>query len=160
MKALFFKDVQDLLPAFASIAAITLLGGVVAAIGNASGGVGNISFLVLFSAALLPVLVVMTQCFTAAKSALESMNRQIQIVFPILLTIDERKRRHGVGGYLHARRRRFFRRARLRLYFKRICCPSSVTYRWSGFPVRRVTSLPPGNYVKFKLKFFGSFLRT
>ena len=87
MKALFFKDVQDLLPAFASIAAITLLGGVVAAIGNASGGVGNISFLVLFSAALLPVLVVMTQCFTAAKSALESMNRQIQIVFPILLTL-------------------------------------------------------------------------
>lgn len=87
MKALFFKDVQDLIPAFASIAAITLLGGVVAAIGNASGGVGNISFLVLFSAALLPVLVVMTQCFTAAKSALESMNRQIQIVFPILLTL-------------------------------------------------------------------------
>lgn len=87
MKSLFFKDVEEMLPAFASIAAAALLCGVFAAIRSASGGTEHVTFLVTFSAVLLPVLTVITACFTAAKEAVESIDKQIQIVFPVLLTL-------------------------------------------------------------------------
>lgn len=87
MKTLFFKDVADMLPAFASIAAVALLCGLFAAIRSNSGGTEHVTFLITFSAVLLPVLTVVTACFTAAKDAVNSIDTQIQIVFPVLLTL-------------------------------------------------------------------------
>lgn len=86
---LFFKDVKELLPAFATVGAAALLCGVFAAIRSSSGAKSteNATFLVTFSAVLLPVLTTVTACFTAAKSALDSIEKQIQLVFPVLLTL-------------------------------------------------------------------------
>lgn len=88
LKGLFFKDVQDLLPTFASIAAICLLGGLIAAIkSNAFSASEHACFLLLFSSALIPVLAATTQCFLASKGAIESMEKQMQAIFPVLLTL-------------------------------------------------------------------------
>ncbi|MDD6995965.1 MAG: stage III sporulation protein AE [Candidatus Borkfalkiaceae bacterium] len=87
MLALFFKDVQEMLPSFASIAAVALLCGVFAAIRSTTGGTEHVTFFITFSAVLLPVLTVVTACFTAAKDAVNSIDTQIQLIFPVLLTL-------------------------------------------------------------------------
>lgn len=87
MSSLFFKDVQNMLPSFAAIAAVALLCGVFAAIRSSTGGTEHVTFLITFSAVLLPVLTVVTACFTAAKDAVNSIDTQIQIVFPVILTL-------------------------------------------------------------------------
>ena len=89
LKSVFFKDIEEMLPVFATVGAVALLGGVFTAIRSSSGAQSteNVTFLVIFSAVLLPVLTTVTACFTAAKSALDSVEKQIQLIFPVLLTL-------------------------------------------------------------------------
>ena len=89
LKSVFFKDIKEMLPVFATVGAVALLGGVFTAIRSSSGAQSteNVTFLVTFSAVLLPVLTTVTACFTAAKSALDSVEKQIQLIFPVLLTL-------------------------------------------------------------------------
>lgn len=89
LKSVFFKDIKEMLPVFATVGAVALLGGVFTAIRSSSGAQSteNVTFLVTFSSVLLPVLTTVTACFTAAKSALDSVEKQIQLIFPVLLTL-------------------------------------------------------------------------
>ena len=89
LREIFFKDVKEFLPAFAAVGAAALLCGVFAAIRSSSGAKSteNATFFVTFSAVLLPVLTTVSVCFTAAKSALDAIEKQIQLIFPVLLTL-------------------------------------------------------------------------
>ena len=82
-------DLEDLQQYLNGLGGVALLGGVFTAIRSSSGAQSteNVTFLVTFSAVLLPVLTTVTACFTAAKSALDSVEKQIQLIFPVLLTL-------------------------------------------------------------------------
>lgn len=85
----FVGDVDDLLPSFATIAAISLLCGVFSAIKstNISKNGEHTAFLIGFSAVLVPVLSVLTVCFNGAREALNAIDTQVQLIFPVLLTL-------------------------------------------------------------------------
>lgn len=101
---MFFKDIKEMLPVFATVGAVALLGGVFTAIRSSSGAQSteNVTFLVTFSAVLLPVLTTVTACFTAAKSALDSVEKQIQLIFPVLLTLMSVSGKTATRGGLYA----------------------------------------------------------
>ena len=56
LKSVFFKDIKEMLPVFATVGAVALLCGVFTAIRSSSGAQSteNVTFLVTFSAVLLP----------------------------------------------------------------------------------------------------------
>ncbi|MFR1983864.1 MAG: stage III sporulation protein AE [Christensenellaceae bacterium] len=47
----------------------------------------DVIFLVGYAAALIPVLAVLTECFSRAWASVTSMQKQMQLVFPILMTL-------------------------------------------------------------------------
>ena len=84
-----FKNVRELLPSFACIAAVALLSGLISSLrsGSLANTSGEMIFLVTYAAALIPLIVVLTECFTAAFSGVSAMQKQMQIVYPLLLTL-------------------------------------------------------------------------
>lgn len=84
-----FENVQALVPAFACIAAITLLSGIISTLksGAAAGTTSNMIFLISYSAALIPLIAVLTECFEQTFHSIAQMQRQMQIVYPLLLTL-------------------------------------------------------------------------
>ena len=84
-----FKNVRELLPSFACIAAVALLSGIISSLrsGSLANTAGEMIFLITYAAALIPLIVVLTECFTAAFSAVSAMQKQMQIVYPLLLTL-------------------------------------------------------------------------
>ncbi len=84
-----FKNVRELLPSFACIAAVALLSGIISSLrsGSLANTAGEMIFLITYAAALIPLIVVLTECFTAAFSAVYAMQKQMQIVYPLLLTL-------------------------------------------------------------------------
>ena len=84
-----FEDVKNMLPAFACICAVALLCGILSSVKSsfADQSSADIIFLVAYAAALIPVLAVLTECFSRAGESISSMQKQMQIVFPLLLTL-------------------------------------------------------------------------
>ena len=86
---ILFKNVRELLPAFACITAVCLLSGIISSL--RSGGTAQTSmdmiFLISYISALIPLLSVLTECFQSATACVSSMQRQMQIVYPLLLTL-------------------------------------------------------------------------
>ncbi len=84
-----FENVKKLLPSFLCIAAITLLCGIVGTlkVGRTSASSEPMIFLIAYTSSLIPVLAVITECFTVAKACVSSMQTQMQIVFPLLITL-------------------------------------------------------------------------
>lgn len=89
MTDVLLKNVKNLLPAFLCVTAVTLLCGVVTTLksGFAAATSEKMIFLIAYTAALIPVLSVITECFSAARESVMEMRTQMQIVFPILLTL-------------------------------------------------------------------------
>ena len=89
MSEVLFSNVKKLLPAFSSIAAITLLCGIISSLKSnfLSASSGDMIFLVCYASVLIPVLSVVIECFSRAKGSVEDMQKQMQIVFPIMLTL-------------------------------------------------------------------------
>ena len=85
----FFRDVAELLPIFACIAAISLLTGLIS--GLKSGATAKTSagmiFLIAYIASLIPLLGILTDCFRATFTAVGAMQKQMQIIFPLMLTL-------------------------------------------------------------------------
>lgn len=85
---LLFQKIKALLPIFACIMAITLLSGIFLTLKQDSKTTSSEAvFFVCFTATLIPLLSVLTECFRSTCSALESMQTQMQLLFPILLTL-------------------------------------------------------------------------
>ena len=84
-----FENVRELLPAFSCIAAIALLSGLISTLksGTASGAAGNMIFLISYAAALIPLVGVLIECFEKTFESVSQMQRQMQIVYPLLLTL-------------------------------------------------------------------------
>ncbi len=84
-----FEKVRQILPAFTCIAAITLLSGLISTL--RSGTLGNSSaemiFFISYAAALIPLIGVLSECFQETMGSVSSMQKQMQIVFPIMLTL-------------------------------------------------------------------------
>ena len=87
--AVLFENVKAILPAFACIAAIALLSGIISTL--KSGTLANTSasmiFLISYAAALIPLIGVLTECFEKCFGSVAQMQTQMQIVYPLLLTL-------------------------------------------------------------------------
>jgi len=84
-----FEKVVEILPFFACIAAITLLSGVISTLksGTNTATTSEMIFLITYAAALIPLIGILTQIFTISKESIHSMQKQIQVVFPLMLTL-------------------------------------------------------------------------
>lgn len=84
-----FKKVRDLFPAFACIAAITLLCGIISSLSGqfVEKTTGQTVFFVAYASTLIPVLSILIECFSCTKETIGSLQTQMQAVFPILLTL-------------------------------------------------------------------------
>ncbi len=79
----------ELLPAFACITAVTLLSGLISTLksGKAGQTSSEMIFIVTYAAALIPLLGVLTEVFSVSISCLRAMQKQMQLVFPLMLTV-------------------------------------------------------------------------
>lgn len=87
--AIIAGNIQELLPAFSCITAITLLCGILSTLKSnfLSDTTADVVFMVAYIGALIPVLAVLTECFSSVKGSVTSIREQMQIVFPIMLTL-------------------------------------------------------------------------
>lgn len=86
---ILFNNVREILPSFACIAAIALLSGILSGLksGTAANTASSMIFLISYAAALIPLIGVLTECFQGAIGAVSAMQKQMQVVFPLLLTL-------------------------------------------------------------------------
>ncbi len=88
LKNVLFAKVLQLLPAFACIMATTLLSGLVSSLKSGGGQVATDTiFLITYVAALIPLLGILTEVIEIAKGSLTSMQTQMQVVYPLILTM-------------------------------------------------------------------------
>lgn len=89
LSEVLFAKVREILPAFACIAAITLLSGVISTLKSGSNirTTSDMIFLISYVAALVPLIAVLTECFEQTLGSISSMQKQMQIVFPLMLTL-------------------------------------------------------------------------
>ncbi len=89
ISSLLFANVTELLPAFACITAVTLLSGIIATLKSGSAGQtsSEMIFLVTYAAALIPMLSILTQVFSQSVDSLDAMQKQMELVFPLMLTL-------------------------------------------------------------------------
>ena len=87
--SVLFSKVRDILPAFACIAAITLLSGLINALKSGINGhtSAEMIFLIAYGAALIPLLAVLTECIGACVQCVSSLQKQMQLIFPLMLTL-------------------------------------------------------------------------
>lgn len=86
---ILFAKVTEILPAFACIAAITLLSGLVSTLRGSSNAyaASEMIFLITYAAALIPLLAVLIECFEESWECIQGLQTQMQIVFPLMLTL-------------------------------------------------------------------------
>ncbi len=86
---LLFSKVSELLPAFLCITAVTLLSGLLSTLksGTAARTASETLFLITYVAALIPLLAVLTEVVKTAMGSVASMQKQMQLVFPLMLTL-------------------------------------------------------------------------
>jgi stage III sporulation protein AE len=86
---IFLGCTRKLVPIFATIAAITLLCGIVTSLRSnfLSYGSGETVFFACYLSVLIPILAVVIECFSASKACVLEMQKQMQIIFPIMLTL-------------------------------------------------------------------------
>ena len=86
---ILFSKVRELLPAFACITGITLLSGILSTLqaGNVGKSTGEVVFIVCYVGALLPLFIVVAECFQTSLSCMQSLKTQMQIVYPLLMTL-------------------------------------------------------------------------
>ena len=89
MTQLLFSKIQEVLPSFACIAAIAILSGIISTLksGTAVKTSADMIYFVSFTAALIPLIAVLTECFSKTLGCVGSMQTQMQLIFPIMLTL-------------------------------------------------------------------------
>ncbi len=86
---ILFAKAAEILPAFACIAAVTLLSGLISTLKSGSGGntSSEMIFLITYATALIPLLGVLTEVFQESLKSVNAMQKQMQLVFPLMLTL-------------------------------------------------------------------------
>ncbi len=84
-----FASITEIFPSFACIAAITLLSGLISTMksGSNASTASDMIFLITYAAALIPLLVVLLECFEVSMGCISAMQTQMQLVFPVMLTL-------------------------------------------------------------------------
>ena len=85
----FFKQISDLLPAFACIMAVALLSGIIISLKSSSVGQtsSEMTFIITYAAALIPLFGVLIGVFRVSLGAISSMRKQMQLIYPLMLTL-------------------------------------------------------------------------
>ena len=89
LSSVLFAKVGEILPAFACITAITLLSGLISTLrSNALGQTSSeMIFIITYVAALIPLIGVLTEIFEVSTASVEAMQKQMGLVFPLILTL-------------------------------------------------------------------------
>ena len=89
VKTVLFSKISEVLPIFACITAISLLSGLIATMGSTSNAntASQMIFLIAYIAALIPLIAVLTECFQLSMQGISNMQMQMQLTFPLLLTL-------------------------------------------------------------------------
>ena len=84
-----FNKVKQLLPAFACVASIALLCGVLQTLQSHFLGesTAKIIFFVAYLGALIPILGILTECIITTTKAVGELKTQMDIIFPLILTL-------------------------------------------------------------------------
>ena len=84
-----FAKIMEILPSFACIAAVTLLSGLISTMKSGSNArtSSEMIFLITYAATLIPLIAVLTECFQEAMESVSAMQKQMQITFPLILTL-------------------------------------------------------------------------
>ncbi len=84
-----FEKGREVLPAFSCIAAIALLSGLISTLKSGSNvkTSSDMIFLISYVSAMIPLIGVLTECFSQTLSSVHAMQKQMQIVYPIMLTL-------------------------------------------------------------------------
>lgn len=86
---IFFAKVLELAPSFACITAVALLSGLLSMLKSDSAGQSSSKMisLITYAGALIPLLGVITECFTCVIDCVSSMKTQMDVLFPLMLTL-------------------------------------------------------------------------
>lgn len=86
---ILFAKVKELLPAFLCITGITLLSGILSTLqnGNHAHSSSEVVFIICYIGALLPLLIVVGECFQTSIGGVRTLQKQMQITYPLLLTL-------------------------------------------------------------------------
>ena len=89
VKTVLFSKITEILPAFACITAITLLSGLISTMrsGSNTHAASEMIFLITYAAALIPLLAILTECLQLSVKGITSMQTQMQLIFPLILTL-------------------------------------------------------------------------
>ena len=89
LATVLFAKVGEILPAFACITAITLLSGLISTLKSSTLGQtsSEMIFIITYVAALIPLIGVLTEIFEVSLASVEDMQKQMQLVFPLMLTL-------------------------------------------------------------------------
>lgn len=84
-----FSKATELIPSFACIMAIALLSGLLSALQSGSSGAtaSGALRLITYVAALIPLLAALTEGFRATWACVDALRTQMQLVFPLMLTL-------------------------------------------------------------------------
>ncbi len=89
MSVILFAKVTEILPVFACIAAIILLSGLITMMKSSSNAktISDTVFLITYVAVLVPLVAILTECIQASLKSIEEMQKQMQVIFPLILTL-------------------------------------------------------------------------
>ena len=89
ISTVLFAKITEILPSFACIAAITLLSGLISTMksGANTSTASDMIFLITYAAALIPLFVILIECFQVSLSCISAMQTQMQVIFPLMLTL-------------------------------------------------------------------------
>ena len=84
-----FSKLQEMLPTFLCIITITIFSGLINSLRSLSmsSTTSNIINLIAFITALIPLLSVLSECLKGAFHSVNEMQQQMQLIFPIMLTL-------------------------------------------------------------------------
>ena len=86
---ILFAKVKEILPAFACIAAVALLAGIMSGLNGGKTGktAGEMVYFICYVASLIPLVTILIQCFTQTIRCIDGMQTQMQYIFPVMLTL-------------------------------------------------------------------------
>ena len=89
LTSVLFAEVGEIIPAFATITAITLLSGLISTLKSTTlGQTSSVMIsIITYVAALIPLIGVLTEIFKVCATSAEGMQRQMELVFPLMLTL-------------------------------------------------------------------------
>ncbi len=84
-----FEKISELLPSFACITAIALLMGLIGALRSSTlaSTSSELIFFIGYTATLIPLMGILIECFQSSTSCVSSMQKQMQLLFPLMLTL-------------------------------------------------------------------------